>query len=100
MDELLDIVKELINKSINESEDLKSIENEITASLLKTSISASAAVHKYNKEHPNKDRDDTITSIVCATIIMRSLINALEAQNNVVNNLLAKYLSDKEEKYG
>lgn len=100
MDNLLDIVKELINKSINESEELKAIENEITASLLKTSIAASAEVYKYNKEHPSKDRDDTITSLVCATIIMRSLNNALEAQINVVNNLLTKYFIDMEEKYG
>ena len=92
----LDVIKELINKSIDENEELKSIENEITASLLKTSIAASAEVYKYNKAHPNKDRDDTITSLVCATILMRSLNNALEAQNNVVNNLLTKYLFDME----
>lgn len=99
MDEILNIVKEIMTKSIDENEELKAIENEITSSLLKTSVAASAEVHKYNKEHPNKDRDDTITSLVCATIIMRSLKNALEAQINVVNNLLIKYLSGMEEKY-
>lgn len=100
MDEILNIVKEIMTKSIDENEELKAIENEITSSLLKTSVAASAEVHKYNKEHPNKDRDDTLTSLLCAVIIARSLNNALEVQYNVVNNLLTKYLTDMEEKYG
>ena len=100
MDEILHIVKEIMNKSIDENEELKAIENEITASLLKISIAASAEVYKYNKEHPNEDRDDTLASLLCAVIIARSLSNALETQYNVVNNLLAKYLFGMEEKYG